>query len=312
MKAKLLSIFALMFFVSMNSWAQFYAPPGGGGGGGIGGSVSVSLDPSSLTLTAGESATVTCTISGGTGFATWSEVDDDNCITHFGAGNTMTVIALKAGTATITATFSDKSASCTVTVNNPTVTANEGESGEYWATYYNDEMNFTADENTTVFQAALAGDQLTMTPVANREVPAGQAVILKSTSSTITLLPAEYTTATLDGNQLVGTTGAIANPGNAYVLNKGTNGVGFYKLGASGTIGANKAYLTYSGATAREYFLFDETAGISTTQNDHEKINNVYDLQGRRVAQPTKGLYIVRSAEGRLQGKNGKKVFINK
>ena len=64
MKAKLLSIFALMFFVSMNSWAQFYAPPGG--------SVSVSLDPSSLTLTAGEGATVTCTISGGMeiGFAT--------------------------------------------------------------------------------------------------------------------------------------------------------------------------------------------------------------------------------------------------
>ena len=302
-----------MFFVSMNSWAQFYAPPGGGGGGGIGGSVSVSLDKSSLTLTAGEGATVTCTISGGgMGFATWSEVDDDNCIELFKQGNTCSVTALKAGTATITATFSGQSASCTVTVNNPTVTANEGESGEYWATYYNDVMNFTADENTTVFQAALAGDQLTMTPVANREVPAGKAVILKSTSSTITLLPVENTTATLDGNQLLGTTTAIANPGNAYVLNKGTNGVGFYKLSASGTIGANKAYLTYSGATAREFFGFDETTGISATQNDNEKINNVYDLQGRRVAQPTKGLYIVRSAEGRLQGKNGKKVFIHK
>ena len=312
MKAKLLSIFALMFFVSMNSWAQFYAPPGGGGGGG--GSVSVSLDPSSLTLTAGEGATVTCTTSGGMaiGFATWSEVDDDNCIALFEQGNTCRVTALKAGTATITATFSGQSASCTVTVNNPTVTANEGESGEYWATYYNDVMNFTADENTTVFQAALSGDQLTMTEVANREIPAGNAVILKSTSSTITLLPVEYTTATLEGNQLVGTTDAIANPGNAYVLNKGTNGVGFYKLSASGTIGANKAYLTYSGAAAREFFGFDDTMGISATQNNHEKTNHVYDLQGHRVAQPAKGLYIVRSAEGRLQGKNGKKVFINK
>ena len=310
MKAKLLSIFALMFFVSMNSWAQFYAPPGGGG---PGGSVSVSLNPSSLTLTAGEGATVTCTISGGlTGSATWSEVDDDNCIVLFKQGNTCTVTALKAGTATITATFSGQSASCTVTVNNPTVTANEGESGEYWATYYNDVMNFTADENTTVFQAALSGDQLTMTEVANREIPAGNAVILKSTSSTITLLPVEYTTATLEGNQLVGTTDAIANPGNAYVLNKGTNGVGFYKLSASGTIGANKAYLTYSGAAAREFFGFDDTMGISATQNNHEKTNHVYDLQGHRVAQPAKGLYIVRSAEGRLQGKNGKKVFINK
>ena len=302
MKAKLLSIFALMFFVSMNSWAQFYAPPGGGG---PGGSVSVSLNPSSLTLTAGEGATVTCTTSGGMaiGFATWSEVDDDNCIALFKQGNTCSVTALKAGTATITATVSGKSASCTVTVNNPTVTANEGESGEYWATYYNDVMNFTADENTTVFQAALSGDQLTMTPVANREVPAGKAVILKSTAGSITLTPVDYTTATLDGNQLVGTTTAIANPGNAYVLNKGTNGVGFYKLSASGTIGANKAYLTYSGSGAPSFLNFVEgsATGIempkaATTNSDAE----VYDLQGRQVANPTKGLYIV----------NGKKVVI--
>ena len=34
----------------------------------------------------------------------------------------------------------------------------------------------------------------------------------------------------------------------------------------------------------------------------------LYDLQGRRLnAKPTKGVYIQRSAEGRLQGKNGKK-----
>ncbi|MCR4808710.1 MAG: hypothetical protein K5896_02495 [Prevotella sp.] len=36
----------------------------------------------------------------------------------------------------------------------------------------------------------------------------------------------------------------------------------------------------------------------------------MFDLQGRRVTQPTHGLYINRSAEGRLQGKNGKKYII--
>ena len=35
-----------------------------------------------------------------------------------------------------------------------------------------------------------------------------------------------------------------------------------------------------------------------------------YTLDGRRVMNPTKGVYIKRSAEGRLQGKNGKKVVI--
>lgn len=185
--------------------------------------------------------------------------------------------------------------------SNPTVTANVGATGEYWATYYNGTTSFTADENTTVFQAALSGSSLTLTEVPNREIPAGKAVILKSSSATITLTPAS-TTETLEGNSLTGTTAAMTGAaGNIYVLNNGTQGVGFYKLKSTGTIGANKAYLTYSGALAPEFLGFGETTSIS----EIEKMRNVenetfYDLQGRRVSQPTKGLYIV----------NGKKVVI--
>ena len=210
------------------------------------------------------------------------------------------VTALQAGSATIQATSGGKTATCAVTVNPLTLTAKEGATGEYWATYYNDMMGFTADDNTTVFQAALSGDQLTLTPVANRIIPAGNAVILKSSAATITLTPAT-TTQTLSGNMLQGTTAEMTGAaGNIYVLNKGTNGVGFYKLASDGTIGANKAYLTYSGTLAREFFAFDEATGIESI--DHSPLtidHSVYDLQGRRVAQPTKGLYIV----------NGKKVI---
>ena len=182
------------------------------------------------------------------------------------------------------------------------VTANEGASGEYWSTFYNATQGFTADENTTVFQAALSGSSLTLTEVPNREIPATKAVILKSSSATITLTPSS-TTETLEGNELQGTATSITNPGNAYVLNKTeTNGVGFYKLSSTGTIGANKAYLTYSGASlTRSFFGFDETTGIEMpTAEVIDADAVVYDLQGRRVAQPTKGLYIV----------NGKKVII--
>ena len=86
------------------------------------------------------------------------------------------------------------------------------------------------------------------------------------------------------------------------VLNKKSAGVGFYRLSSTGTIGAHKAYLTYSGATARKYFLFDEeTTGVKDVRGQKEDEGClIYDLQGRRVAQPAKGLYIV----------NGKKVVI--
>ena len=38
--------------------------------------------------------------------------------------------------------------------------------------------------------------------------------------------------------------------------------------------------------------------------------HDVFNLQGQRVASPVKGMYIMRTAEGRSQGKNGKKVVI--
>ena len=213
---------------------------------------------------------------------------------------------------TLTATGDDNVKTFTMPSSNVTVSAefelapinlnaNQGATGEYWATYYNSTTSFTADANTTVFQAALSGDQLTLTVVPDREIPADKAVILKSSAATITLTPAT-TTQTLSGNMLQGTTAELTGAaGNIYVLNKGSQGVGFYKLSASGTIDANKAYLTYS-ASARDFFGFDETTGISekVIVNSEKFDGEWYDLGGRRIAQPTKGIYII----------NGKKIVI--
>jgi len=185
------------------------------------------------------------------------------------------------------------------------VTANQAD-GAYWSTFYSDGGNYQAPEGTQVFAVNLntSTAKITMTEISDRIVKSGEGVVLKkSTTGSITMtLTATAPAGDFSANSLQGTMTSIANPsyGSVYVL-KGTNGAGFYKLSSSGTIGANKAYLTYSGASAPEFFGFDETTDINTLNVERETLNGeVYDLQGRRVAQPTKGLYIV----------NGKKVVI--
>ena len=182
-----------------------------------------------------------------------------------------------------------------------TLTANEGATGEYWTTYYNDLANAKVPSGAQAFKATLSGTTLTLTEIEDGIITKGTGVVIKSTSASV--LPESSATGSSDtnANNLQGTMTSITNPGNAYVLNKDEGGVGFYKLSSGGTIGAHKAYLTYSGSLAREFFAFNEATGInSATLTNSEKVNNeVYDLQGRRVVNPTKGLYIV----------NGKKVI---
>ena len=193
------------------------------------------------------------------------------------------------------------------------LTVNAGATGQYWATFYSDASNYQASEGTQVFKVKLTGSAITMTEISDGIVKSGQGVVLKNTSgSSITMTPTSLNSSdNYSDNSLTGTMTSITTTGanNYYVLGKGDEGVGFYKLSENGIIGANKAYLTYDGVLgAREFFLFNDATGIKAIDNEQLTIDNeVYDLQGRRVSQPAKGLYIVRSAEGRLQGKNGKK-----
>lgn len=94
------------------------------------------------------------------------------------------------------------------------------------------------------------------------------------------------------------------------ISNVQTTGVEFvlYKdefVKATGTIPVQKCYLYLSGVsfTRGAYGIGDGTTAIDATLIDNEETNdNWYDLQGRRIQQPSKaGLYI----------KNGKKVIVN-
>ena len=194
---------------------------------------------------------------------------------------------------------------------NKSVTANEGATGEYWATYYNSALGYTADANTTVYQAKVNGTTtgVVLTEVTSKEIPAGQGVVLKSSSSTITLTPAT-TTVTYSDNQLLGTDAALATPANAYCLSKETSGssprgVGFYTYTLA-TIPAHKAYLVVAGgpSSARGFLGFGDNYTTDIDLPEAVVIEGdgpIYDLSGRLVTgQPQKGIYV----------KNGKKVVI--
>lgn len=94
-------------------------------------------------------------------------------------------------------------------------------------------------------------------------------------------------------------------PSNAYVLANKTYGVGFYKWNG-GSLTSGKVYLDAStSAHELEFIGFEDESGdvtgIEATLKSNEVKNNIFfNLAGQRVAQPTKGLYIV----------NGKKVII--
>ena len=190
------------------------------------------------------------------------------------------------------------------------LTANSDGAGNYWVTYYNGEAGYSADDNTTVYTALLSTDKtkVVLTEVADRTIPAGNAVVMKSTAADIAMTYDATATGTLADNDLKGSDEALVTPENTYMLVNGASGVGFYHWTGS-TVPAGKAYLTLdSGAAlARVFISFIEgdggTTGVGTipaTEGNDD--GTFYDLMGRKIgAKPTvPGIYV----------KNGKKVVV--
>ena len=140
-------------------------------------------------------------------------------------------------------------------------------------------------------------------------IKGGVPFILYGTAGEHTLYTAASSTNVPEGNMLVGTlTPKYIETTDGSYTNFGLKNGKFVKA-ANGVIGANKAYLpilTSYLAGSREFgFIFDDedVTGIESISNTSEatKANReYYNLNGQRVANPSKGVYIV----------NGKKVII--
>ena len=175
-------------------------------------------------------------------------------------------------------------------------------------------LNFSG-KGVTPYKAAVEVDDVVLTAIDGGIVPAKTGVILVADAAGTFNIPVTTTDATVSDNELVGVTAKTVVPWEAdgkynYILQKDGEGVVKFFKATGASLKANRAYLstTYdvSAAAARGLnivFADDMTTGIRekvTVNSEKFATAPVYNLNGQRVSQPTRGLYIV----------NGKKVVV--
>lgn len=168
-------------------------------------------------------------------------------------------------------------------------------------------------ENVTAYTAQVVnaaegdGKELQLNAVTGGYLPANTAAVLTSeTAGTHTFVPTEQTVSEISENALTGrtlTTGDTPDEGLCYYILNGAAGheIGFFRYTGT-TLPKYKALLELGGESpvnGLALTLGTGTTGIeaAATAAGPEK---AYDLSGRRVTKPAKGLYIV----------NGKKILV--
>ena len=209
----------------------------------------------------------------------------------------------------------------------------------YWATFSNQTNDVTlsvpSDRTLKVYNATVSGGKMTLTERDNNEVAKEEGVLLKTDGEYVNAKANEtneLTKVSSDENHLV------ATPAEAQTVTAETGfklyrltynnatakkGLGFYLSGSNSSNGTSlkatpgKAYLKVSENEAKDpssaslarSFVFgsgNETTGIEgitimgTDVQRHNTFEGIFDLQGRKISNPTKGIYI----------KNNKKVII--
>ena len=206
----------------------------------------------------------------------------------------------------------------------------------YWATFSNPTNDVTlsvpSDRTLKVYNATVSGGKMTLIERSDNQVAKEEGVLLKTDGEYVNAKANktnELTAASSDENHLV------ATPAEAQTVTAETGcklyrltynkaekkeGLGFYlgvDDGKSLKATPGKAYLKVSENEAKDpssaalarSFVFgggNETTGIEgitimgTDVQRHGTIEGIFDLQGRKISNPTKGIYI----------KNNKKVVI--
>ncbi|MBE6294083.1 MAG: hypothetical protein E7090_05315 [Bacteroidales bacterium] len=167
-------------------------------------------------------------------------------------------------------------------------------------------------EGVTAFYAKrddCNSEVISLTAYEGEALPANQGFILAGDAGAITMVPAAgEATVDISGQNVMGHSAGAAkqlSENSGYILAGGSQGPGFYAT-AEGTLAMNKAYLALSGTDLtgmRSVVIrFPGLTDIDRVTVDGIGMDDavIYDLSGRRVENPSRGIYIV----------NGKKVLI--
>ena len=175
-------------------------------------------------------------------------------------------------------------------------------------TYYSDETLYTEEEDAVIYTITdVSGTEATATELTI--VPANTPFLVKNTADK----RKTFLFIVTDGDNLAvnyypGFTGTL----NATTIEASTddqtnyafNGKQFVFVKKAIEVGANKAWLEVANANARALtIVFGEATGVNgelRVENGEMATAAWYDLQGRRVQKPTKGVFI----------RNGKKVVV--
>ena len=170
-------------------------------------------------------------------------------------------------------------------------------------------FNVELPENSAVkayYASAAAGEVLKLEEITNGIIPANEGVILHNTSEAeaaninLTITTEE---ATLTENKLKGVTAkregydALSN----YVLAAKNGATGFYKAKFTAIV-ANKAYLPVANVQGVQGVMMafsfgDEVTGIDNVNATAPAAKKYYDLQGRRVLYPAKGIFVTEDGQ---------------
>lgn len=157
--------------------------------------------------------------------------------------------------------------------------------------------------------AADGENEVTLSAIENGVIPANTPVILVGNEGSYNFTINTDNTAEAISSALTGTLvpTTIAANATAYILKKGAQGIGMYKITSETdrTIAANKAYMNSTTATASsnmKVFNFGASStGINNAVVGNAENNVYYDLNGRRVLYPAHGVFVKA---------NGEKVYI--